>query len=223
MTMSTRSFLIPEPPATYVDGTWLDEPEFLRQLRAETAATMEDPDMQISPDLGQFLTVLLKGINARLTVEVGVFTGYSSTVTALALPPDGEVIACDVSEEFTSVARKYWELAGVADKINLRIGPAVETLRRMLEDGGAGQFDFAFIDADKGNYWSYFDSCVRLVRPGGLIAVDNVLWSGRVADEAVQDERTNSIREFNRRVHTDSRVIASLVPVGDGLTLAVKK
>jgi caffeoyl-CoA O-methyltransferase len=221
--MSTRSFLIPPPLADYVDRTWIDEPEVLRQLRAETAATMSDPDMQISPDLGQFLTVLLKGIGARLTVEVGVFTGYSSTVTALALPSDGEVIACDVSEEFTRVARKYWELAGVEEKIHLRLGPATDTLRKMLEDGGAGQFDFAFIDADKPNYWNYFDSCVRLVRPGGLIAVDNVLWSGRVADEGIQDERTASIREFNIRVHEDSRVIASLVPVGDGLTLAVKK
>ncbi|HVT14362.1 MAG TPA: class I SAM-dependent methyltransferase [Fimbriimonadaceae bacterium] len=221
--MSTRSFLVPELLADYIDRNWITEPDVLRELRSETMATMEDPNMQISSDLGQFLTVLLKGIGARRTLEVGVFTGYSSTVTALALPEDGKLVACDVSEEFTSVARRYWVKAGVDHKIELRIGPALDTLNTLLAEGGEGQFDFAFIDADKGSYWGYFEKCLRLLRPGGLIAVDNVLWSGRVADEENQQESTIYIRDFNRRVHEDPRVVASLVPLGDGLTLAVKK
>src|SRR5437016_6238515 len=147
--MSTRSFLLPDPIADYADKNWTTEPEVLRELRAETAATMKDPNMQISPDLGQFLTVLLKGIGAKRTVEVGVFTGYSSTVTALALPADGRVVACDVSEEFTNVAKRYWAKAGVAHKVDLRLGPALETLDSLLGGGREGQFDFAFIDADK--------------------------------------------------------------------------
>lgn len=220
--MSTSSFLIPEPLAGYVDRNWITEPGVLRELRAETAASMEDPNMQISPDLGQFLTVLMKGIGARRTLEVGVFTGYSSTVTALALPDDGKLIACDVSEEFTAMARRYWVKAGVDHKVELRIAPALETLDALIAGGGEGQYDFAFIDADKGNYWGYFERCLRLLRQGGIIAVDNVLWSGRVADEADQQDNTKAIRDFNRRVHEDTRVVASLVPVGDGLTLAVK-
>jgi predicted O-methyltransferase YrrM len=220
--MSTRSFLIPDPLADYVDKNWITEPAVLRELRAETAATMKDPNMQISPDLGQFLTVLLKGLGARRTVEVGVFTGYSSTVTALALPADGRVIACDVSEEFTAMARKYWAKAGIAEKVELRIGPALETLQSLHFQGGSGKYDFAFIDADKDNYWGYFEKCLRLLRPGGILAVDNVLWSGRVADQSNTEASTQAIREFNRRVHADPRVVASLVPIGDGLTLAVK-
>jgi predicted O-methyltransferase YrrM len=220
--MSTRSFLIPETLAEYVDHNWITEPDVLQELRAETAAQMEDANMQISPDLGQFLTVLLKGMGARLTLEVGVFTGYSSTVTALALPEHGRVIACDVSEEYTSMARRYWAKAGIADKVELVIGPALDTLETLFFQGGEGKYDFAFIDADKGNYWGYFEKCLRLLRTGGILAVDNVLWSGRVADEGETDANTTAIREFNRRVHADSRVVSSLVPIGDGLTLAVK-
>lgn len=219
--MSTSSFLIPEPLAGYIDKNWITEPDVLRELRAETAASMADANMQISPDLGQFLTVLMKGIGARRTLEVGVFTGYSSTVTALALPADGKLIACDVSEEFTAMARRYWAKASVDHKIDLRIAPALETLDALIA-GGEGQYDFAFIDADKGNYWGYFERCLRLLKKGGIIAVDNVLWSGRVADESDQQDNTIAIRDFNRRVHEDARVAASLVPVGDGLTLAVK-
>lgn len=221
--MSTRSFLLPDRLAKYVDETWITEPDLLSGLRSETIASTTDPNMQISPDLGQFLSVLLKSIGARKTVEVGVFTGYSSTATALALPEDGRVIACDISEEYTSMARRYWEKAGVANKIELRIGRAIETLDALLAEFGEGSFDFAFIDADKPSYWEYFDRCVRLLRQGGVIAVDNVLWSGRVADTDIQDDNTNAIREFNRRVHEDTRVTASLVPLGDGLTLAVKR
>ncbi len=220
--MSTRSFLIPETLSGYVDNNWVDEPALLGELRAETAASTKDPNMQISPDLGQFFTVLLKAIGAKRTIEVGVFTGYSSTVTAMALPPDGRVIACDVSEEFTSIARRYWARAGVAQKIELRLGPALDSLDQLISGGAAGEFDFAFIDADKGNYWNYFERCLKLIRAGGVIAADNVLWSGRVADDAEQDDNTNAIRDFNRRVHADRRVIASLAPIGDGVTLAVK-
>jgi predicted O-methyltransferase YrrM len=219
--MSTRSFLMPEPIAEYVNRNWVHEPDVLRELRAETAP-MAEAGMQIGSDQGQFLTVLLKAIGAKRTIEVGVFTGYSSTATALALPPDGRIVACDVSEEFTAMARKCWARAGVADKIDLRIAPATETLDAMIAQGEEGQYDFAFIDADKVNYWNYFERCLRLIRKGGIVAVDNVLWSGRVADDFVQDESTVAIREFNRRVHEDPRVIASLIPIGDGVTLAVK-
>lgn len=219
--MSTRSFLVPDSLADYVESNWIREPDVLRELRDETAKLPES-NMQISPDLGQFLTVLLKGIGAKRTVEVGVFTGYSSTVTALALPPDGKVTACDVSEEYTSIARRFWSKAGVEGKIDLRIAPALETLETLIFQGGEERYDFAFIDADKPNYWGYFEKCLRLLRPGGVVAIDNVLWSGRVADDANQEESTLAIREFNRRVHEDSRVIASLVPIGDGLTLATK-
>src|SRR5579862_2995276 len=152
--MSTRSFLIPESLGDYVERNWQTEPEILRDLRSETASSLAEFNMQISPDLGQFLTVLLKGIGARRTIEVGVFTGYSSTVTAMALPSDGRVFACDISEEYTAMARRYWTRAGLDAKISLRIGPALETLDSLASEG---PFDFAFIDADKGNYWNYFE------------------------------------------------------------------
>lgn len=220
--MSTSTYLFPPELASYVQRTWIDEPAVLRDLREETARTMANATMQISPDLGQFLTVLLKSIGARRTLEVGVFTGYSSTVTALALPADGRIIACDVSEEFTAMARRVWEKAGVAGKIDLRLAPARDTLDSLLAEGREGSFDFAFIDADKTGYWDYFDRSVQLVRPGGLIAIDNVLWSGRVADDSNHDEGTDDIRAFNARVHADPRVVSCLAPIGDGVTLAYR-
>lgn len=220
--MSTSTYLFPPELASYVQRTWIDEPAVLRDLREETARTMANATMQISPDLGQFLTVLLKSIGARRTLEVGVFTGYSSTVTALALPADGRIIACDVSEEFTAMARRVWEKAGVAGKIDLRLAPARDTLDSLLAEGREGSFDFAFIDADKAGYWDYFDRSVQLVRPGGLIAIDNVLWSGRVADASNHDEGTDDIRAFNARVHSDPRVLSCLAPIGDGVTLAYR-
>jgi caffeoyl-CoA O-methyltransferase len=152
-----------------------------------------------------------------------VFTGYSSTSVALALPADGEIVACDVSEEYTSVARRYWQEAGVAHKIQLRLGPAVDTLRGLLANGQGGTFDFAFIDADKENYQAYFDAAVELVRPGGLIVVDNVLWHGRIIDPAVQDASTVAMRAFNEKLHHDDRVFISMIAIGDGLTLACRK
>ncbi|MBD2663835.1 caffeoyl-CoA O-methyltransferase [Richelia sinica FACHB-800] len=205
----------------YLLAISLREPEILTQLREETA-NHRLSQMQISPEQGQFMALLVQLIGAKKTLEVGVFTGYSSLSVALALPADGKVVACDVSEEFTSIARRYWEKAGIADKIDLRIAPAVETLDHLLAAGEAETFDFAFIDADKGNYENYYERSLQLVRPGGLIAIDNVLWSGRVADPENQENSTNVIRAFNQKLHQDQRVTLSLVPIGDGLTLARK-
>ena len=205
----------------YLLSVSLREPTILSKLRQETAQ-LPMSQMQISPEQGQFMALLVKLIGAKKTLEVGVFTGYSSLVVALALPEDGKIVACDVSEEFTSIARRYWQEAGVADKIDLHIAPALETLDHLLTTGEAGTFDFAFIDADKGNYDNYYEQCLKLIRPGGLIAIDNVLWSGRVADTEIQDNQTNKIRDLNRKLHEDSRITLSLVPIADGLTLAIK-
>jgi predicted O-methyltransferase YrrM len=205
----------------YLLSVSLREPEILTQLRQETAK-LPMAQMQISPEQGQFMALLVQLIGAKKTLEVGVFTGYSSLVTALALPADGKIVACDVSEEFTSIARLYWQKAGVADKIDLHIAPALETLDKLLATGAAESFDFAFIDADKGNYDNYYERSLQLIRPGGLIAIDNVLWSGKVAEPEVQDNQTNKMRALNQKLHQDSRITLSLVPIADGLTLARK-
>jgi caffeoyl-CoA O-methyltransferase len=205
----------------YIRDITLREPPVLARLREETAANPQS-GMQVSPEQGQYLALMARLIGARRTLEVGTFTGYSSLVVALALPEDGQIIACDVNKEWTDVARRYWNEAGVAHKIDLRLAPALETLRALIASGGKNTFDFAFIDADKSNYQAYFDSAIELIRPGGLIAVDNVLWHGRVIDAAEQDRDTLAVREFNRKLHTDARVEISLVPMGDGLTLARK-
>ncbi|MEH2165391.1 MAG: class I SAM-dependent methyltransferase [Nostoc sp.] len=206
----------------YLLSVSLREPEILGRLRQETANHPRSV-MQISPEQGQFMSLLVQLIGAKKTLEVGVFTGYSSLSVALALPPDGKIIACDVSEEFTAIARRYWQEAGVADKIDLRLAPALETLDGLLATGQAETFDFAFIDADKENYDAYYERSLQLVRPGGLIAIDNVLWSGQVADEQNQDEGTQAIRALNEKLHHDERISLSLVPIGDGLTLAIKR
>lgn len=220
--MSTQTLGLDRPLLEYLHSVSLREPELLTQLRRETA---EHPMamMQISPEQGQLMALLVQLMGAKKTLEVGVFTGYSSLVVALALPPEGRIIACDVSEEFTAIARRYWQQAGVADKIDLRIAPALETLERLLEAGEANSFDFAFIDADKSSYDAYYERSLQLVRSGGLIAIDNVLWSGRVADPNVEDTRTAHIRALNAKLHQDDRVTLSLVPIGDGLTLALKR
>ncbi len=205
----------------YLLSVSLREPIILTQLRQETSE-LPMSRMQISPEQGQFMALLVKLIGAKKTLELGVFTGYSSLVVALALPADGKIVACDVSEEYTSIARRYWQQAGVADKIDLHIAPALETLDSLLAAGEAGTFDFAFIDADKGNYENYYERSLELIRPGGLIAIDNVLWSSKVADLEIQDNQTNKIRAFNRKLHQDSRITLSLVPIADGLTLAIK-
>ncbi len=206
----------------YIGRVSLREPDVLRRLREETAP-LPMARMQISPEQGQFMGLLTRLLGARMTLEVGVFTGYSSISVALALPADGKIIACDVSEEWTSIARRYWVEAGVAHKIDLRLRPAVETLDALLAKGRAGSFDFAFIDADKSNYLNYYERCLELLRPGGLIAVDNVLWHGSVIDPAKQDEDTLAIRRFNLLVSEDERVWVSLLPLSDGLTLAMKR
>src|SRR5882672_4658944 len=206
----------------YIRRMSVREPDVLRRLREETAP-LPMARMQISPEQGQFMGLLMRLLGARTTIEVGVFTGYSSISVAMALPDDGKIIACDVSEEWTSIARRYWREAGVASKIDLRLRPALETLDALLAEGRAGAFDFAFIDADKSNYSNYYERCMKLIRPGGMIAIDNVLWHGDVINPAKQDEDTQAIRAFNERVSRDDRVWVSLLPISDGLTLAVKK
>ncbi|WP_337886562.1 class I SAM-dependent methyltransferase [Fischerella thermalis] len=205
----------------YLLSVSLREPEILTQLRQETAQHSM-ATMQIAPDQGQFLALLVKLMAAKKTLDIGVFTGYSSLVVALALPADGKVVACDIDEEYTAIARRYWQKAGVADKINLHLAPALETLEKLIAAGEAETFDFAFIDADKSNYDNYYELALQLVRPGGLIAIDNVLWSGRVADPQVQDNRTNKIRAFNQKLYQDQRVTLSMLAIADGLTLAMK-
>ena len=169
------------------------------------------------------MALLVEVMGARNAIEVGTFTGYSSLSVALALPPGGRLVTCDENEEWTAVARRYWADAGVADRIDLRLGPALETLDGLVADGQAGSFDFAFIDADKKTYDAYYERILTLLRPGGLVSVDNVLWNGRVIDATRQDEATRAIRALNEKIHADPRVSLSLVPIGDGLTLARKK
>ncbi len=221
--MSPRSIELTDRVYKYLLDHSLRESPVLARLRAETE-TMEFAGMQIGPEQGQFMALLVELIRARRTLEIGTFTGYSALAVALALPADGCVIACDISEVFTSVGRRYWAEAGVADRIDLRLGPAVETLDALLSEGGAaGSFDFAFIDADKINYGHYYERCLSLLRPGGLIAVDNVLWNGSVADPSKIDGDTRAIRALNEKMHRDTRVSISLVPIGDGLMLARKR
>jgi len=196
------------------------EPEVLRLLREETAA-LPQGGMQISPEQGQFMGLLARLTSAVRVLEVGVFTGYSSTALALALPADGHITALDISPEWTAVARRYWELAGVAGKIDLRLGPALDSLDALLAEGEA-RYDMAFIDADKENYALYYERILRLLRPGGLLLIDNVLWGGRVADASFDDADTKAIRALNQTIHADGRVAISLLPIADGLTLAMK-
>jgi predicted O-methyltransferase YrrM len=208
--------------AEYIRGVSLREPDVLRRLREETA-NHPMVSMQISPEQGQFMALLIHMLGARRTIEVGVFTGYSSLAVALALPDEGRIVACDISDEWTSIARRYWREAGVDRKVDLRLRPATQTLDDLIALGQAGGFDFAFIDADKANYDNYYERCLTLIRPGGLIAVDNVLWSGKVVDPAVDDADTRAIRAFNEKLKNDARVWLSLLPIRDGLTLASKK
>ncbi len=216
--MSNASIGLDEALHEYLLSVGVREPRVLSQLRERTAA-LPQHGMQIAPEQGALLALLVRLTGARRCLEVGTFTGYSSTAVALALPPDGHLLCCDVSAEWTDVARQTWEAAGVADRVELRLGPALDTLDGLLADGAAGTFDFAFIDADKPNYDGYVERTLRLVRRGGLIAIDNVLWSGRVADPAVDDGSTLAIRALNAKLATDERVEVALVPIGDGLTL----
>ena len=208
--------------AEYLRRVSLREPDVMRRLRERTASVPE-ARMQITPEQGQFMQLLVQMLDARKTLEVGVFTGYSSLAVALALPPDGRVTACDVSEEWTSIGKPYWQEAGVAHKIDLHLAPAVETLDRLIADGQQGTYDFAFIDADKANYDRYYERALVLVRVGGLIGIDNVLWHSKVIDPSVNDADTIAIRDLNEKIHGDERVSLSLIPIGDGLTLARKR
>jgi predicted O-methyltransferase YrrM len=214
--------LFPQNVYDYLLSVSLREAPILRRLREETAA-LPNASMQVPPEHGQFMAFLARLTGARNALEVGVFTGYSSLSVAMAMPEDGRIVACDISEEFTSVARRYWKEAGVEHKIDLRIRPALETLRELMAQGRRGAFDFAFIDADKTSYANYYECALELLRPGGLIMVDNVLWSGRVADPKETDADTVALRAFNEKVHADTRVFHSMLPLGDGVTLALKR
>ena len=219
--MSTATIILDEKLREYLLNVSVKESEILRELREETAQ-MEYSAMQISPEQGAFMSFLVELIQAKRTLEIGVFTGYSALVVAMALSEDGIVTACDVSEEWANVGMKYWKKAQVENKINLRIAPALKTLDQLLSEGKQGTYDFAFIDADKIEYQGYFDKSLELLRIGGLIAIDNVLWGGSVIDDSIQDSSTKAIRKFNKKLYQDERVSISMVPIGDGLTLARK-
>jgi O-methyltransferase len=194
----------------------------LRELREETAK-LPNAVMQIGADQGQFLALLARLVGAKRCIEIGVFTGYSSLAVAMALPEDGHILALDVSDEWTSIARRYWKKAGVENKIELRLGKAMSTLDTLIALRESGRYDMAFIDADKSSYLGYYERCLDLVRRGGLIVVDNTLWSGRVADSANKDVDTIALRAFNDALHHDERIDVALLPVGDGVTLALKR
>lgn len=220
--MTNKSLQLTDDLYRYLLRVSVNESEQQRQLRAETAK-LAAAQMQIAPEQGQFMGLLARLINARRVLEIGVFTGYSSLSVALALPDDGRIVACDISEDWADIARRYWQQAGVGHKIELRLAPALDTLEELRRAPTREPFDMVFIDADKQNYPRYYELALELVRPGGLILIDNVLWSGRVADPAVQDANTNAIRELNERLGKDDRIWLSVLPIADGLTLAVKK
>ena len=220
--MSVRTLGLSDSVHAYLVDRGVREPDVMRRLREETQA-LPMARMQISPEQGQFMTLLTEMLGVERALEVGTFTGYSALAVARALPENGELVACDVSEEWTAIGQRYWAEAGVSERIDLRIGPAVETLRCLVQGGGAGSFDLAFIDADKSNYLHYYELSLELLRIGGVVAVDNVLWSGSVADPSNQEEDTVAIRELNDRLKIDERVTVSMLPLGDGLTLARKR
>jgi caffeoyl-CoA O-methyltransferase len=215
--MAGRAPFLPEKIARYIQEHAVREPEVLRELRAATASVPHS-GMQIGADQGQLMAILVKLMGAKRCLEIGTYTGYSALAVALALPKDGSIVCCDVSEEWTAVGKPFWKKAGVEKKIDLRIGPALQTLKKLK-----GPFDFVFIDADKENYLNYYERCLELLRRGGLIVVDNVLWSGEVANEDAKDELTLALRKFNDRLHKDKRVDLAMLSIGDGVTLALKK
>jgi predicted O-methyltransferase YrrM len=218
--MSNKTLCVTPKLYEYMLSVSLREPEVLHRLRVETRLE-ENANMQIAPEQGQFMALLVKMLGAKRTLDIGVYTGYSSLCIALALPEDGRVIACDINRKWTEIAKRYWSQAGVQDKIDLRIAPAIKTLAALMEEE-PDSFDFAFIDADKLNYDMYYEYCLKLVRRGGLIAIDNVLWDGAVADDSVNDPETAAIRALNKKIHSDSRVETSLVPIADGVALIRK-
>ena len=217
--MSTGILNLTKDLRDYLWEKGMQEHPVLAELRQETAQIPESV-MQICPEQGALMANLIRLMSAKKTIEIGTFTGYSALAVALALPNDGKIVACDISEEWTSIGQKQWEKAGVGDKIDLRIAPALETLESLMADGQEGTFDFAFIDADKANYLDYYKMCLKLVRKGGVIAIDNVLWSGAVIQNDINDIDTVAIRDLNDYLVQDERVALSMVPVGDGLTIA---
>ena len=219
--MSNQTLSITDPLYQYILDVSLREPPVLQELRERTR-TVTLSQMQIAPEQGQFMGLLVKLLSARNIIEIGTYTGYSALSMAMHLPEDGKLVACDVSEEWTDIAREFWDRAGVANRIELQLRPALDTLEQLLAQQRHASFDMAFIDADKPNYENYFEKCLLLLRPGGLMLIDNVLWSGDVADDSKQDEETNSIRKLNQKLTHDARVDISLVPIGDGLTLCRK-
>lgn len=220
--MTNKTLNLNDNTYRYLLDFSLREHPVLQRLRDYTAG-IPYSGMQIAPEQGQFMALLVQLVQARRVIELGVFTGYSSLAMALALPEDGRLLACDIMEEWTTKAREFWRESGVAGKIELRLAPALETLDELLAQGQAGRFDLAFIDADKENYVIYYERLLQLIRTGGLIVVDNVLWDGRVADPEEREDSTLAIRAFNEHVHQDKRVALSMVPIGDGLTLALKR
>jgi len=220
--MAYHRSLLPPTLDGYVRSVGARESDVARRLREETAR-LPQAGMQIGADQAAFLALLVRSIGARRAVEVGTFTGYSALAIAGALPDDGRLVCCDVSREWTDIGRQYWVEAGVAQRIDLRIAPASQTLRELLRDPGEGSFDFAFVDADKSGYDDYYEQCLRLLRPGGLVAIDNTLWSGWVADPARDDADTQALRRLNWKIHDDERVDMCLLSIGDGLTLAGRR
>jgi len=221
LAMPKRSINLTDELYAYLVAATLRDHPVLAALREETAG-MQWGGMQIAPEQGQLMALLIKLIGARRVLEVGTFTGYSALVMALALPEDGRIVACDVSEDYAAVARRYWQQAGVADKIDLRLAPALETLDALIEAGGAGSFDFVFVDADKESYDAYYERGLALLRDGGLMAIDNVLWDGAVIDLARTDSETLAIRALNEKVRDDERIFPAMLPIADGLTLVWK-
>lgn len=220
--MSLRTVQMTESLYHYYKQVGYREPAVLARLREETSS-MPSAGMQISPEQGQFMALLIELLGVQKVIEIGTFTGYSALRMAMALPDNGKLIACDVSPEWTSIGQRYWEEAGVAEKIDLRLAPALETLDRLLAEGNQGAFDFVFIDADKTNVNQYYERALLLLRVGGVIAIDNVLWGGSVADLSDQEPDTVALRHINVTIQGDERVTHSLVPIGDGLTLARKR
>ena len=220
--MSRSTLTMSDDLLAYIRNVGLREDADLRRLREETAAHPR-ARLQISPEQGQFMALLVELIGARKIVEVGTFTGYSAMWMSKAMGENGRIVCLDVSEEFTSIAKKHWAQAGISDRIDLRLAPAADSMRAMIAAGESGQYDFAFIDADKTGYDTYYESALTLLRPGGLIGIDNVLWSGAVADPSDQSADTKALRALNEKICKDARVTVSLVPIGDGLTLARKR
>ncbi|MFL2771564.1 MAG: class I SAM-dependent methyltransferase [Rhodospirillaceae bacterium] len=220
--MSTSSIGLNESVGDYVQKFGVREDRDQKLLR-EVTASHPYSRMQISPEQGQFMALLIEILDAKRCLEVGVFTGYSAMTVAKAMGPAGKVIALDISEDFTAIAREHWRSAGIEAQIDLRLGPAIDTLEEMLEAGEQNTFDFAFIDADKGNYLAYYEAALQLIRPGGIIGIDNVLWDGSVADPSNIEADTESIRSLNEKLATDQCVTVSMIPIGDGLTLARKR